>query len=198
MSSKSGVACLLTGLSLFSRLQFNSFKQSAISQSRFTSWITRCLSEHRESTVAISLSRSPNASHRSSTLFSPASNLTAKIRPSLSTAILSTFNAANIFSPTGTGYLVDKLASPIVMAISCAATSLTAYLILGFATSPPLVFVFVVLFGLVASGFFATVSGGSAEIARKRNSPISKVIYSLMMVRGKSLSSTTFWFRVLI
>lgn len=107
-------------------------------------------------------------------------------RPSLSTGILSTFNSATIFAQMGTGFLVDKIAFPIVMVISCTSASLTAYLLLGFATTLPLVLIFVVLFGLVGGGFFTTSARGAPEIARKRNSPISLVIYTLMFSRGES------------
>lgn len=167
------------------RLQSNSFNPFVILQSLSISSIILFQSVPRESKFGPPISKATNLTILPLTL--PA------FSSSLSTGILSTFNAATILAQTGTGYLVDRMAFPIVMAISCASASLTAYLLLGFANTLPLIFIFVVLFGLVAGGFFATVSGGGPEIARRRNSPISRVIYSLMMVRGESISLPLFW-----
>lgn len=105
-------------------------------------------------------------------------------RSSLSTGILSTFNAATILAQTGTGWLVDRMPFPIVMFISCILASAMSYLLLGFATTLPLVLTFVVFFGSVAGGFFTTSARVSSELARDRNVQASIVVYSLMFVRG--------------
>lgn len=69
----------------------------------------------------------------------------------LSTGILSAFNASAIVGYLITGPAIDKLSFTMAMAISSGLCGLTAFLLFGFATSLPTVLIFALVFGAAVS-----------------------------------------------
>lgn len=69
----------------------------------------------------------------------------------LSTGILSAFNASAIIGYLVTGPAIDKLSSTVTMAISSGLCGIITFTLFGFATSLPLVLVFALLFGAAVS-----------------------------------------------
>lgn len=73
----------------------------------------------------------------------------------VSTGILSAFNASAIIGYLVTGPAIDKLSFTLAMAVSSGLCGLFAFLLFGFASSLALVLVFVLVFGAAVSNHFS-------------------------------------------
>jgi MFS family permease len=90
--------------------------------------------------------------------------LSIGLSPVSSTIILALLNLSSIIGALGTGYLCDRLQVTTVIAISTAGTTISVFLIWGFATNIPLLIIFAIAYGTFAGGFSAVWSGMIREV----------------------------------
>ena len=102
----------------------------------------------------------------------------------ISTGILSAFNASAILGYLITGPAIDKLSFTLAMAISSGLCATTALLVFGFATSLPLVLVFVLVFGAAGGGFGCFLTPIARDVASVSNSDNALQFLAWMFIRG--------------
>lgn len=102
----------------------------------------------------------------------------------VSTGILSAFNASAIIGYLITGPVIDKLSFTLAMSVSCGLCSVIALLLFGFATSLPLVLVFVLTFGAVGGGFGCFVTPIARDVAASTGSDNNLQFLCWMFIRG--------------
>ncbi|KAJ1021699.1 hypothetical protein NDA16_003835 [Ustilago loliicola] len=102
----------------------------------------------------------------------------------LSTGILSAFNASAIIGYLITGPAIDKLSSTLTMAISSGLCAIIAFTLFGFTTSLPLVLVFALLFGAAGGGFGCFITPIARDVAASTNSDNSLQFLAWMFIRG--------------
>uniref|UniRef100_V5EZG6 Monocarboxylate transporter n=1 Tax=Kalmanozyma brasiliensis (strain GHG001) TaxID=1365824 RepID=V5EZG6_KALBG len=102
----------------------------------------------------------------------------------ISTGILSAFNASAIIGYLVTGPAIDRLSFTLAMSVSCGLCSILALLLFGFATSLPLVLVFVLTFGAVGGGFGCFITPIARDVAESTRSDNALQFLCWMFIRG--------------
>lgn len=103
---------------------------------------------------------------------------------STATGVLSAFNAAATLGYLILGPLNDKFVYTKVMCASMLICSLSAFLLLGFSRSLPMVILFVLTFGVGGGGFTTFFSSVARDIAAFSNQDSSTIFLGLVFLRG--------------
>ncbi|CBQ69854.1 related to monocarboxylate transporter 2 [Sporisorium reilianum SRZ2] len=107
----------------------------------------------------------------------------------VSTGLLSAFNASAIIGYLITGPAIDKLSFTLAMAISSGLCAITALLLFGFATSLTIVLVFVLVFGAAGGGFGCFLTPIARDVATVTNSDNALQFLAWMFIRGTAAVS---------
>lgn len=107
----------------------------------------------------------------------------------VSTGILSAFNASAILGYIVTGPAIDKVSFILAMAISSGLCGIFALCLLGFATSLPLILVFVLTFGAAGGGFGCYITPIARDVAQETKSDNSIQFLAWMFIRGTAAVS---------
>ncbi|KAJ9475618.1 putative transporter ESBP6 [Pseudozyma hubeiensis] len=102
----------------------------------------------------------------------------------VSTGILSAFNASAIIGYLITGPAIDKLSFTLAMAVSTSLCAITALLLFGFATSLAIVLVFVLTFGAAGGGFGCFITPIARDVSTMTNSDNALQFLAWMFIRG--------------
>ncbi|CDS00605.1 related to monocarboxylate transporter 2 (C-terminal part) [Sporisorium scitamineum] len=107
----------------------------------------------------------------------------------VSTGLLSAFNASAIIGYLITGPAIDRLSFTLAMAISSGLCAVTAFLLFGFATSLAIVLVFVLVFGAAGGGFGCFLTPIARDVATVTNSEFALQFLAWIFVRGTAAVS---------
>jgi MFS family permease len=103
---------------------------------------------------------------------------------STATGVLSAFNASATVGYLIIGRLIDIAPYNVVIIASTTMCSLSAFILLGFAHSLPLVFVFVLIFGLSGGGFSTFMTAISRDLAAFSKQESATLYLALIFIRG--------------
>lgn len=103
---------------------------------------------------------------------------------STATGILSAYNGAATVGYLIVGPLIDRISYTLVMLVSMLICSLSAFLLLGFSQSLPLLILFVLIFGLGGGGFTTFFSPVARDVAAFSNQEMPTIFFALMFLRG--------------
>jgi len=104
------------------------------------------------------------------------------------TVAVSLFNAMSVIGAVILGHLTDKLHVTNAILISTIGTTISVFLIWGFATSLPAIWVFSLIYGLSAGGYSCTWSGSIREIKKQDNKADSGLVFGLFAA-GRGIGS---------
>lgn len=107
----------------------------------------------------------------------------------VSTGILSAFNASAIIGYLITGPAIDKLSFTLAMAVSSGLCAITAFLLFGFATSLATVLIFVLVFGVAGGGFGCFLTPVARDVSAVTNSDNALQFLAWMFIRGTAAVS---------
>ncbi|CAO1622107.1 unnamed protein product [Sympodiomycopsis kandeliae] len=102
------------------------------------------------------------------------------------TATLSAFNASATLGYLLLGRLIDSTSYTKLMAISTSICSLSAFLLLGFSRSLPLLIIFSLIFGTAGGGFTTFITPISNDLALIHNQQTAPIYLAFIFVRGIS------------
>lgn len=90
------------------------------------------------------------------------------------------FNTASVFGCVFMGSLIDKYHVTTCILISTLGATLGVFLLWGFSTSLPLLYVFCVVYGLFAGSFSSTWTGIIAETQRKMDNADAGLVFAFL------------------
>lgn len=107
----------------------------------------------------------------------------------MGTAVLSVFNATTVLSQIGFGLYSDRFPYTSIMMVSGLVSGVSAFLLWGFATSLPIIFVFVVIFGSLSGGFSAIFPAAAVDITKSHDATSSGTIVLGLLGCAKGLAA---------
>lgn len=106
----------------------------------------------------------------------------------MATLSISLLNGASIFGPILIGMLVDRFHVSTVLLLSSVGAAFAVFFVWGFAVTGPVLYLFVLIYGIFAGGYTATWTG--AVTAIQRRAPLSETGVILgMMASGRGIGS---------
>lgn len=104
------------------------------------------------------------------------------------TVTVSLFNTTSVFGQVILGSLIDRLHVTTVVLISAIGTTLSVFLLWGFAASLPLLCIFSLVYGLFAGGFTSTYTGVIKEIRKTDERAEAGLVFG-MLAAGRGIGS---------
>ena len=107
------------------------------------------------------------------------------LSPLASPLSVSVLNISSTISLIFISFLIDYYHISTVLLLSAIASTLCVFLIWGFATTEPMLYIFAILFGLFAGGYTATWIGCATEVKKENpNAAVAVIMGTMAAGRG--------------